>query len=298
MSFVWRAGVTSTTPPGSSDTCLLVMRIVMTVVLGIGVLYGLLIMNTFQRYGKVMDKAWKLRIDEWIAEKIAGNYPALDDAPYPPPHWHPDPSARYQRPHSRYFQPFGGRHPRNTIYVPPSPRSTPSPKLYTYAPTYAPTTTVPLPGSPHSAPSSNSDDASTINRPRPNQPAPQPEPQVPQPLLSGITSTPNSGATPPILIPKGPVATAKGLPQFLGFLYPILESSTTTRRKDEDNALENGNSGGDEAPDDRNSSDEAPYDANRVCFPMLEKLTRDRVHFRMPPSIYDDNDIFFFESSS
>ena len=83
MSFIWRTGVTSTTPPGLSDTGLLVIRIFMTVVLGIGVLYGFLIMTTFKRYGLVMDKAWKQRIDEWIEEKeekTAGNIEAL---PYP-----------------------------------------------------------------------------------------------------------------------------------------------------------------------------------------------------------------------
>ena len=56
-------------------------------------------MTTFQRYGLVMDKAWKLRIDEWIAEKAAGNIDlyTLDDRSYapPPPHWYP---YQYQRP--------------------------------------------------------------------------------------------------------------------------------------------------------------------------------------------------------
>jgi hypothetical protein len=103
MSFIWRTGVTSTTSPGLSNTGLLVIRIVMTVVLGIGVLYGLLIITTFQRYGMVMDKAWKQRIDEWIEEKATGNIDsyaqsALDDEPYPPSHrYYPD-RSRYQRP--------------------------------------------------------------------------------------------------------------------------------------------------------------------------------------------------------
>ena len=66
VSFVWRSGVTSTTPPGISDRNLLAIRITITVVLGIGVVYGILIMTTFRKYGAVMDKAWKQRIDEWI----------------------------------------------------------------------------------------------------------------------------------------------------------------------------------------------------------------------------------------
>ena len=183
MSFIWRTGVTSTTPPGLSDTGLLIIRIFMTVVLGIGVLYGLLIMTTFQQFVN-MDKEWKRRIDTLIEEIAVQNtdYPDLDDRQYPPPHWHPDRSARYQRPTpSRYYQPsFSGGYPRNT---PPS------------SPAYAQPIIVPLPpGSPHSAPSNNS---SSINRPGPNQPAPQPDSWVPQPSLGGTTSAPNSGAPAP-----------------------------------------------------------------------------------------------------
>lgn len=228
----------------------------MTVVLGIGVLYGILIMTTFQRYGTVMDKAWKHRIDEWIEEKATGNIdsyaqPVLDDRPYSPPRWYsPDHSARYQRPRprdnpSRYYQSsfdeVNGRYPRNTsryspVYVPPLSRtSSPSSKSYTDALPYAPPTIVPLPGSPHSAPSSKSDDAPTINRPGPNQSAPQPD-------------------------PKRPVTTAEEyLPSVIPerTLYPILESSITPS-EDEDNALgfssglENRSGGGDDAPDDGN----------------------------------------------
>ena len=186
MSFIWRTGVTSTTPPGLSDTGLLVIRIAATVVLGIGVLYGLLIMSTFQRF-VVMDEEWKRRIEEWNEEKAAGNivYPNLDDGQYPPSNWYPYRSARYQRPTpSRYYQPsFGGGYPRNT---PPS------------SPAYAQPTIVPLPlgSSPHSAPSNNAS-ASSINRPGPNQPAPQPDSWVLQPSFGGTTSAPNSGAPTP-----------------------------------------------------------------------------------------------------
>ena len=66
MSFVWRSGATNTPSPGISDRNLLAMRITFTVVVGIGVVYGILIMTTFRRYGGVMDKAWKQRIDRWI----------------------------------------------------------------------------------------------------------------------------------------------------------------------------------------------------------------------------------------
>ena len=66
MSFVWRSGVTNTAPPGISDTNLLAIRITFTVVVGIGVVYGILIMATFRQYGAAMDKAWRQRIDQWI----------------------------------------------------------------------------------------------------------------------------------------------------------------------------------------------------------------------------------------
>ena len=37
--------------------------------LGLGVIYGWLVVNTFRRYGTAMDKAWEKRIDSWIKEK-------------------------------------------------------------------------------------------------------------------------------------------------------------------------------------------------------------------------------------
>ena len=67
MSFVWRAGVSSTAPAGIvSDTNLLAIRITITIVLGIGIAYGILIIITFCQYGGFMDKAWKQRIGQWI----------------------------------------------------------------------------------------------------------------------------------------------------------------------------------------------------------------------------------------
>ena len=225
----------------------------MTAVLGIGGLYGILIMTTFQRYGTVMDKAWKQRIDNWIDEKATGKIDSyaqlpLDDQPY----YHPR-SARYPRSRhnpSRYYRSsFDGRYPENTYtraYGPPSPpacdpppprSSTPS-KSY-YAGAYGPPVIIPpLPGSPHSTRSSKSNDGPSINRFGPNQPDPR-------------------------LDPKKPVATAEEfLPKTIPErpLYPILESSIN---EDEDNTLgfssglENRSGGG---------GDDAPDDGNRVRF--------------------------------
>ena len=61
--------MTDTAPSDISDTGLLPIRIVLTVVLGVGLLYGFLILRTFRRYGVVMDKAWQKRIDEWVQAK-------------------------------------------------------------------------------------------------------------------------------------------------------------------------------------------------------------------------------------
>ncbi|KAF8159937.1 hypothetical protein B0H34DRAFT_674211 [Crassisporium funariophilum] len=85
MAFVWRTGGKDTTPSELSDKGLLAMRIIITIVLGLGLLYGCLIVSTFRRYGEVMDKAWKSRIDGWIDEKAAGTQtmqPPLQSNPY------------------------------------------------------------------------------------------------------------------------------------------------------------------------------------------------------------------------
>ena len=273
MSFIWRTGVTDTTPPGLSDTGLLIIRIVMTVVLGIGLLYGILIMTTFQRYGSVMDKIWKQRIDKWIKEKSTENkgpFPqaALDSLPYSPPRWsYPDRSAIYQPPtydptlHYRpYFAGVDGRYPQ-----------------YTYAPVFAPHTYAPAPhtGLPRSSTPTNFDDASAIYRPGPNQLPINTLPNAFQDFggMTSATYFPNPGATPPPLNPKGPVDTAGGFQFPTGFvpLTPILESPVTPS-EDKDDALrfssgsENRNSGGDHAPDDRN-----------------------RVHFRLPSGSSDSS---------
>ena len=122
----------------------------------------------------------------WMDWRSTGNidHPDLDIGQYPPPHRHPNWLITYQRPTpSRYYQPSSGGYPQNTIYfTPPS------------SPAYSQPTIVPLPpGSPPSAPSN---DASTINPPRPNRPAPQPDSWFPQ-SLGSTTSAPNPGATPP-----------------------------------------------------------------------------------------------------
>jgi len=86
MSFVWRTSAQDANPPGDlSKGALLAVRIVITVVLGVGVLYGWLIISTFSRYGEAMDKAWKQRIDGWLDEKaVTQQYLPQSTAPYTP----------------------------------------------------------------------------------------------------------------------------------------------------------------------------------------------------------------------
>ena len=59
MSFVWRSSAQGTNPPGNlSKGGLLTVRIVITFVLGLGMVYGWLILSTFNQYGEAMDKTW------------------------------------------------------------------------------------------------------------------------------------------------------------------------------------------------------------------------------------------------
>ncbi|KAF9525924.1 hypothetical protein CPB83DRAFT_507209 [Crepidotus variabilis] len=70
MSFIWRTSSADSAPPQPlSPGGLLAVRIVLTVVLGLGVVYSVLIILTFRRYGEAMDRQWKERIDGWLEEK-------------------------------------------------------------------------------------------------------------------------------------------------------------------------------------------------------------------------------------
>jgi hypothetical protein len=58
-----------------------VFRIFICVVLGIGVVYGALIINTFRRYGTQMDEAWQRRVQDFIDSSGSQTMP-------PPPSHH------------------------------------------------------------------------------------------------------------------------------------------------------------------------------------------------------------------
>ncbi len=67
MSFIWRTSAQSTeNPPNLSSSGLLIIRIVLSSVLGMGIVYGGLVLRTFARYGDTMDNTWKTRIDDWM----------------------------------------------------------------------------------------------------------------------------------------------------------------------------------------------------------------------------------------
>ncbi|KJA18069.1 hypothetical protein HYPSUDRAFT_45651 [Hypholoma sublateritium FD-334 SS-4] len=90
MSFIWRTNAQDTQiPPVLSHLGLLLIRILLSCVLGLGFVYGTLVISTFSRYGEAMDKAWKRRIDGWVQEKKFAHAPT----PYPPPQPYYTPSV-------------------------------------------------------------------------------------------------------------------------------------------------------------------------------------------------------------
>ena len=71
MTFVWRTGTTDPPLPPLSPHAALGPRIVISSVLGLGLIYFLLVLNTFRRYGDDMDKAWIARVTGWAREKLS-----------------------------------------------------------------------------------------------------------------------------------------------------------------------------------------------------------------------------------
>jgi len=73
LSFVWRTG-SSTSPPSTgtfealSPRGAVGVRIAITSVFFLGMIYFVLIMKTLRKYGTRMDQKWKQKVMEWIAE--------------------------------------------------------------------------------------------------------------------------------------------------------------------------------------------------------------------------------------
>ncbi|KAF8815765.1 hypothetical protein BYT27DRAFT_6655025 [Phlegmacium glaucopus] len=207
MSFVWRSGITSTTPPRISDITLLVIRVVFTVVLGIGVLNVFLTVNTF-RQSSQQDRSWKRRIDGWIDEQARAS-----QGPFTQPTLGDD----WQNPLMPYASPDG-----LTMHQPFTYRSSPyyHPSFDdaqgghvrdTYGPTYASDTYVP-PLEPYSTPtgwphSPLSTDAVTQTNIIPNQ---SPKRQHDDNMTSA-TYIPSAGIT----LPRVPITSAEETPSRL-----------------------------------------------------------------------------------
>ncbi len=86
MSFVWRTGAQNAQPPTPlTDTQLLIVRILISLTLGLGLVTGGLSLMTFRFYGRRMDQAWARRIQAWNDQQNQ-TYPAVH---IPPPEFHP-----------------------------------------------------------------------------------------------------------------------------------------------------------------------------------------------------------------
>ena len=83
MAFVWRVRLAEDSTWTFKTSQALFPRLTISTVLGLGVIYFALILDTLRRYGHVMDKAWKKLASGWIQSK---------SSPYTPPHY---PSFRH-----------------------------------------------------------------------------------------------------------------------------------------------------------------------------------------------------------
>ena len=115
VAFVWRAGTTDPPYGPLSPRAALGPRLAISSVLGLGLIYFLLVLNTFRRYGDDMDKAWSARVAGWAREKLS------NEKRY---HAYPNESRRPRSYTSSYsptvYDPLPGVHPLNR---PPSPQN-------------------------------------------------------------------------------------------------------------------------------------------------------------------------------
>lgn len=128
MSFVWRTGTSEDVNIHAiSPRDALGPRIAITVVFSLGLIYFLLIVSTFRRYGDMMDRAWQQRVLGWAQEKLGYVY-APPPRPYRPSY--ADKPRSYE-PTTRYPTSFA-QHPVQTAsfgaypsYPQAPPRSSP-----------------------------------------------------------------------------------------------------------------------------------------------------------------------------
>ncbi|TFK37838.1 hypothetical protein BDQ12DRAFT_140222 [Crucibulum laeve] len=82
MAFIWRTGtISNQNTPLLTAMDAFAPRTFISVVLGLGIIYFILIMLTFRRYGDAMDRAWHQRVIGWTQEKLTASY-ARTATPY------------------------------------------------------------------------------------------------------------------------------------------------------------------------------------------------------------------------
>lgn len=71
MSYIWRTAANiQESPPPLSDLTVLKIRIGITILLGLALVYACFILATFRRYGSAMDVKWAARIDSWRLDNM------------------------------------------------------------------------------------------------------------------------------------------------------------------------------------------------------------------------------------
>lgn len=117
MTFVWRTGSGNDPSLPLPSQVVFGLRIAISAVLSLGILYLVLILHTFSRYGGDMHKAWKSRIEALAGKRVERRPPPLGWSAHAPPSWYTG-----QRPYPENFQPYRVRAPAwhgTTSQVPP-----------------------------------------------------------------------------------------------------------------------------------------------------------------------------------
>ncbi|KAF8994701.1 hypothetical protein BDQ17DRAFT_1251443 [Cyathus striatus] len=71
-TFVWRTGPGGDAGPPSTSNPLW-PRVVISAVLGLGLIYFVLIIATLRRYGDAMDRSWRMRVQRWARSQYPSN---------------------------------------------------------------------------------------------------------------------------------------------------------------------------------------------------------------------------------
>jgi hypothetical protein len=119
MSFIWLSGSSQDQVDFAvSPRAALGPRIGLTVVFSLGMIYFILIVRTFHRYGDPLDREWMRTVNQWTKEAMEYPYQNQPNRPvYPSPSWVRR-SISPQKPRSS--TPRSSRHPSPTRVVVPS----------------------------------------------------------------------------------------------------------------------------------------------------------------------------------